>query len=269
MRTAFLLPVIWIGALFPAKAQTPRLIALDGSAGESLPTVVERFYAPAVSVPASFLISDASAAAPLADIYLDGDKLGAPLTSGLTFKGEPSKENAALHEGSFSIPLPEISKPVLFRVVFRQAGSSDVIGNVLLHATPPELLKKSIETMTKRGMPNSPSLVVFGALPGLRELLTEWKVPFEDLGNNPPISLREGSVTIGRLENLAHLPAPSSKTSLFVICADPAQEANRIEKRFDSASLSLLKTPTPEDWRQSPLLQRLLVTQLQNHLRSP
>jgi hypothetical protein len=269
MKALFLLPAFWIAALSPAQAQAPKLIALDGSAGESLPPVVERFHAPVVSLPASFLIPVAAASAPLADVYLDGDKLGAPLSTGLTFNGGPSKENASLHEGTYSIPLPTISKPVLFRVVFRQSGSKDIVGNVRLQATPSDLLRKSIERFTKNDPPHSPRILVFGSLPGLRELLTTWEIPYEDLGAHPPTSLREGSVTIGRLDDLAHLPAPSSKTSLFVLCADPSQEASRIEQRFDSSSLSLLKSPTQDDWRQSPLLQRLLVTQLQNHLKSP
>jgi hypothetical protein len=236
------------------------LLALDGGLGDGVPEAIERFQPSTAEIPVVFLRSSADDPPPVADLFLDGDGLGAALASSLPFHAKASVHPLLL-EGSFQFALPESSKPYLLRVRFRNARDTTgarVIGWVTMRTLPRNELREALSRWLKQEA--NEGIALFGECKGLRELLSSWRIPFEDLGQDPPHTAAHRFV-IGSVRDLHQLVLPG-KDSLLVLSADPELEGNRLKQSSNGLRALLVRAPESSDWRTAPRLHRLLCSEL-------
>ena len=273
MKSALLLLLCTVLAAAAADAPpappAARLIALNGPLGEGAPKFVHCFHGKSASVTATFLVNAGQTPQIVADVFLDGDELGAPLAKAVPFQPAAKPSHPALLEGTFDLPLPDAEKSVLLRVLVRptvdDAGAVRTVFRLRVIAKTE--LKQALARMTDTAR-SSPELrlAVFGPLNGLRELLREWKIPFDDEGMEMPVRIGAHILAVGEAQDLAHLPPLGAKATLLLIHDDPTAEAGLSEKITPDGILSKLNTPRHEDWRQSAFLHQQLISNITQHL---
>ncbi len=275
MKAALLLAIfsyLQIGTLADvAPTQPPaRLIALDGPPASGIPQYVHRFSEDTASVPATFLVDAGHAPQIVADVFLDGDELGAPLSKSVPFQPDAKPSHPALLEGAFNLPLPDSEKPVLLRVRIRitaNAETAAALAQFRLRVTPKLALKQALARMTDPAR-SGPELrvTVFGTLTGLRELLKEWKIPFDDEGMEMPVRLAAHTLAIGEAQDLTHLPEMGANGTLLLVHDDPAAEPGLTQKITPENTVAKFNTSRHEDWRASPFLHQQLIANITHHL---
>lgn len=256
-----------------AEGPLPKLYLLDGAACTAVPMVIERFHAPSVTVPMTFLVKAGETAVPVLDLYLDADSLGVPLQRDVPFDGKINPSYPSLLEGVFRIPLLPSDRPAMFRIIFRTAARENqkagILGNVRLRVQPKDSLKTALTRCTDSASEGrGPGIAVFGNVGGLRELFKEWRIPSQDLGNDPPVALEANSVTICALDDLSKLPRGNASAALLVFSADPTLDLESKELGSDKAKLTILRSHPGDDWREKPRFHRLLLKLLEPYLQS-
>ena len=252
-----------------APASAAKLIALDGPLAAGVPQCIHRFAEETATVTATFLVDAGSAPQMVADLFLDGDELAAPLSKGVPFQAAVKPSHPALLEGTFKLPLPEVEKPVLLRVRVRTTadGTAAASAQFRLRVTPKPALKQALARTTDSAR-NGPELriTVFGALAGLRELLKEWKIPFDDEGMETPARLSAHTLAIGEAQDLTRLPQLGANATLLIIHDDPTAEPGLTQKTTPESTVARLNTPRHDDWRSSPFLHQQLTSTIEHHL---
>ena len=254
----------------PPAQPTARLIALNGPLGAGVPQFIHCFHGKSASVTATFLVNAGQPPQIVADVFLDGDELGAPLAKAVPFQPAAKPSHPALLEGTFDLPLPDTEKPVFLRVLLRPAADDAGAATrtaFRLRLTPKLALRQALARMTDTAR-SGPELrlAVFGPLLGLRELLKEWKIPFDDEGMEMPARLGADTLAVGEAQDLTHLLQLGAKATLLLIHDDPAAEPGLAEKITPDATFTKLNTPRHEDWRQSPFLHEQLISNITQHL---
>lgn len=245
------------------------LLAVDGVPGDGVPYVIERFQGKAAHISAAFLITEGEAPHIVADVYLDGDKLGVLLTKDLRMETTQAASPPALLNVMFSVPLPETAKPLQLRMVFRLQFAEALLGEVRLRVTPKGALKEALARLTDATRRDPVDrIVVSGPLKGLRELLREWKVPFDDEGMEMPVKLDAHTIAVSEALDVSHLPQLAEHSRMLILCADPLLEMDFKEVTADGHVLAIIRKPRKDDWHESPLLHRLLINQINQHLQS-
>lgn len=259
-------------SLAAADAPSAKLIALNAPVGTGIPPLIHCFQAESALIPTTFLINAEQVPQVVADVFFDGDELGALLSKSIPFQPAAASSHPALLEGTFNLPLPDTDKPILLRVRLRLAandGTAHVaLGQFRIRVTPKNDLKQALARMTnptRRGPELRLSL--FGPLKGLRELLKEWKIPFDDDGLEMPVRIAAHTLAVGEAQDLMHLPQQSANAPLLLIHDDPALEAGITEKATLNSTLALVNTPRHDDWRQSPFFHQQLIAQIKLHLQ--
>jgi hypothetical protein len=234
------------------------LVALDGGIGAGVPEAVERFQSSEVEIPAIFLRSTLQQDPPVADVFLDGDALGVPLSASLPFQTSASA-HPWLIEGKFRLALPENAKPYRLRVRFREARlPGRVIGWVTVRVFPPEDLKDVLSRWLRQE--GNEEVALFGESKGLRELFSGWGIPYTDFGPEFP-SASNHRLMIGSTASLEKLPS-QGRNPLFLLSTDPEPEGARWVQTLNHPNRLLVRIPGNPDWRSSPLLHRLLCSEL-------
>lgn len=256
-----------------AEGPLPKLHLLDGAACTTVPMVMERFQTPSVTVPMTFLVKEGETVRPVLDLYLDADTLGVPLQRDVPFEGKIHPTYPSLLEGAFHISLRPGDRPVMYRIMIRTAArenqTSEILGSVRLRMLPRDQLKTALTRCTDSAhQGKGPSLVVFGKAEGLRELLKDWHIPFEDLGDDPPAVLEANTITIGTLDDLRKLPRGHPTAALLVLTADSTLDLESKELRTDQARLTILRRHPGDNWRDTPRFHRLLLKQLEPYFQS-
>jgi hypothetical protein len=264
MKTVFITTLLLASAVL---ADHTTLIALDGALGAGVPAVVERFLDEDAVIQAIFLRPSAGSVALTADLYLDGGALAAPMVHGSAFRATANSAHPALIEGKFVLPRPDTEKPAvqLVRIQTAVEGSvSSLVGAFRLRWVSQKECKIVLErALMKNSLEQSARLIVFGALPGLRELLQAWRISFEDAGKEPPLRVEAGSAVIGEdLPGQDTAPVLAPDSSLLLIRLRPAASVEIWRKDSGATRLTIVTLPHAGDWRKSPCLIRLLTEHL-------
>jgi hypothetical protein len=240
-------------------AQEPlRIVALDGDIGHGVPEVIERMLGADAMVKAAFLRGEDWAGELSADMYLDGGSIGAPLTKDLQFVPVATPTHPALLEGSFTIPPPDTSKPVAQIIVINASKNGGNRSRVAAFR-----LQWASTTAAQAALKALPKLQVFGSVPGLREQLRLWHIPFDDLGAEMPLSIDPQTSALGdAAADGSQTPALSERSSLLLLRTQPASMTGVLCKDADGRRLTLVTLPHTADWRRSPLLYRILIQHL-------
>ena len=255
------------GLLAPAAlaAQPPLPVAADTG---KVALSVECFAGPVLKIPAAFIADPKAPQTWFADAYLDGGKLGAPLAKAIPFTRGPAASSPYLANGWFLVSLPDAAppKPIVLRLIL-SAGSADserqAIGSVVVRITPRDFLRQALAA--RLGDSDRPlGILVFGPAPGPRDLLTAWRIPFQDAGPNPPGTAPAATLLLGETADLTRLPAPTPGASIFVLTSDPRQEADTEIRDLGGALVTLVR-PAATDWNTDPRLHRLLAAHLSQH----
>ena len=267
----FLIGLLFVRAPAMAEDAPLRVLALDGGPGDGVRAVVERLLGEDAEIRIVFLRAPGDAGDPKlgADVMLSGDTLAAPMGAGFVFKPDAAATHPALIEGSLTLPRPDTEKSITQIVTLHRVGADAAKAKVVsftlrwvsVEACKTALTQAVADDATGRGR----RLEVSGSLPGLREQLREWKVPFEDNGKDlPPRFSSENVVIADEVPDDAKLPALGDGASLFRIHNRPGSgvEVLRKEGRVRLTEVWLQGVP---DWKRSPLLLRLLT----EHLKPP
>lgn len=233
------------------------LIALDGLVGSGVPKQIDRFGGGPAQVQAVFARSPGQNIALEASLYLDGDELLAPVGQPIPFVANPG-DDPRLLSGTFALPLPDVKKPVVFRVVLaaKTEGSGPArCGDFRVVAYPKKFFSEGLPPTE-----SLPEIAIAGKFPGLRELLDKNQIRHRDINLKTPDALPPGTIVVGEIPPAANLDGffGESKKLLFISGALP-QKPWILDARTQSF---LVNAPPPEDFRESPLAQRLLLALL-------
>lgn len=240
---------------------------VDSPIGKSV-MFVERFSSPEITIPVGFLSAPSSLQNITADVHLDGGDLLAPLARNLPFHPTEPGKIPCLTAGNFVISMADVSKPASMRVIIYKPAKPNtekrVIGTVSVRTTPPgdleALLKSRIEDRL-----HPLKLIVFGKAPGLREMLKDWRVPFNDVGSEPPTSAPPDALVIGETSDLSHLPNLLNGSSVFAQTSDSGLDTESVIRESGTARSTIIRSSEISDWRNDPKLHRLLSSHLQTH----
>lgn len=251
------------------------LVALDGPVASGVPHFIERFTETPTAVSCAFLVGEKTTPEIVAEVFLDGGVLAAPLLKALPFvpKQDTAKSKSIL-EGSLSLPLTELKKSVRLLVVLKARVTPtdpwERCGTFGIHLVPKDGLRKALAAATAKTDSSSSRLRVFGAVPGLREMLRVWKVPFRDLGAAVPTSADAGDILIGDLSsNSPSFAGPPSfdHASLFLHLDDVNAAPGLLQASEGDTQRTIFNSPIHADWRESAALHSRLTAHLQktNH----
>ncbi len=233
------------------------LIALDGMVGAGIPKQINRFGGAPAQVQAVFIKSPGQATIIEASIFLDGDKLLAPLGSPVPLVVKPDGDPRLL-EGSFDIPLPEVKKPAAFRVVLSaRSDTADPTpcGDFRIVAYPNNLFSEGLPPAD-----SLPEVAIAGKFPGLRELLDKNQIRHRDINLKMPDSLPPGTIVVAEIPADARLDGLFSETRKLIFASGTPPSIPWI---LDAKAQSfLLNTSPPEDFRKAPLAQQMLLALL-------
>lgn len=257
-------PVLLCGLLVHAAlaAQPPLPVAADTG---KVALSVECFAGPVLQIPVAFIADPQAPQAWFADAYLDGGKLGVPLAKAIPFTRGPAGSSPYLANGWFLVSLPVAvpAKPIVLRLILTAGPTGaerQAVGSVVVRVTPRDFLRQALAA--RLGDPERPlGILVFGPAPGPRDLLTAWRIPYQDAGPNPPGTAPAAMLLLGETADLARLPAPTPGASLFVLTSDPRQEADTEIRDLGGALVTLVR-PAAADWNTDPRLHRLLAAHL-------
>jgi len=245
-----------------------RLLALDGGPGDGVPAVVERLLGEDAEIRIVLLRApDAAGDVKLsADVMLSGDAIAAPLGAGFVFKPAAEAVHPALLEGSLTLPKPDTAKSITQVVTLRRAGAdaakSKVASFTLRWVSDVECKEALTQAVADDAVRRGRQLAICGSLPGLREQLRTWKVPFEDRGEDLPRSIKSETIVIASdVPEDARLPVMDDGASLLLFRSRPGigLEVLRKEGRVRFTEVWMQGTP---DWRRSALLLRVLTEHL-------
>lgn len=233
------------------------LIALDGLVGAGIPKQIERFGGGSARVEAVFVRAPGESVQIEASLFLDGGKLLAPLAGALPLV-EASSGDPRLLSGTLNLPLPDVEKPTIFRVVLtaKSDGSNpEPCGEFQVIAYPKNLFSKGLPP------PDSlPEIAIAGKFPGLRELLDQHKLRHRDVNLKTPDSLPPGSIVITETRpntDINEFFADSKK--LIFTSGTPTQLPWTLLSKNEAL---VVNAPPPADFRESPFAQRTLRTLL-------
>ena len=233
------------------------LIALDGLAGSGVPKQIERFGGGPARFQAAFVKTPGQNFAVEAVLYLDGDELLAPLGQPISLAAQPGTDPRLL-SGTLELPLPDVKKPVVFRVVLSaKAEGSDPerCGDFRVVAYPKKLFSE--------GLPSAdslPEIAIAGKFPGLRELLDKNQLRHRDINLKTPDSLPPGTIVVAEIPPDANLDGFFSESKKLIFTSGALPRKPWI---LDAKAQSfLVNAPPPEDFRESPLAQRMLLALL-------
>ena len=233
-------------------------MALDGELGHGVPEVIERLLGAEAVVKAAFLQDKDWAGELSADVYLDGGSIGAPLAKGLRFVPTAAPTHPALLEGSFTIPPPDTSKPVAQIIVLHASKNGGNRSRVAAFR-----LQWAATTAAQAALKALPKLQVFGSVPGLREQLRLWHIPFDDLGAEMPLRIDPQTSAVGdAAADGSQPPALSERSTLLLLRVQSASMTEVLRKDTDGQRLTLVTLPHAADWRRTPLLYRILTQHL-------
>jgi len=233
------------------------LIALDGLVGSGVPKHIERFGGGPAQVEVAFVRIPEQDITVAASLYLDGDALAAPVSQPVPMVVK-SGEDPRLLAGSFEIPLPDVKKPVIFRVVLtaRKVGADPLpCGDFRITAFPKSFFADDLGPVE-----SLPEIAIAGKFPGLRELLDKNQLRHRDINLKQPDSLPPGSIVVAEIPPDANLDGffGESKKLIFTSGALP-----RKPWILDAKARSFtVNAPPPEDFRKAPLAQRMLLALL-------
>ena len=262
--------MFFVRTLALAEEAPLRLLALDGGVGDGVPAVVERLLGEDAEIRIVLLRVPGAAGDPKlsADVMLSGDTLAAPLGEGFVFKPDAAATHPALIEGSLILPKPDTEKSITQIVTLHSVGADAAkakVASFTLRWVSVEECKTALtQAVADDAASRGRRLEVSGSLPGLREQLREWKVPFEDNGKELPLRLSNENIVIADdVPEDAKLPTLGAGASLLHIHHRPGSgvEVLRKEGRVRLTEVWLRGAP---DWKRSALLLRLLT----EHLRS-
>lgn len=270
MKAALLLAFFSALQICEPAQPAARLLALDGPLDSGVPPCVHRFAEESATIAATFLTEAGHSPQVVADVFLDGDELGAQLSKAVPFQPVANPTHPALLEGTFKLPLPDAEKPLLLRVRIRTAADAEpvvALAQFRLRVTPKPALRQALARMTDSAR-SGPELrlTVFGPLAGLRELLKEWKIPFDDEGTEMPVRLAAHSLAIGEAQDLPHLPQLDAKATLLLMHDDPAAAPGLTQKITPEGTVAQLNSSRHDDWRSSPFLHQQLTSTIEHHL---
>lgn len=233
------------------------LIALDGLAGSGVPKQIERFGGGPAQVQTVFARSAGQEVAIEAALYLDGDELLAPVGQPTPLVPNPGGDPRLL-SGTLGLPLPDVKKPVVFRVILsaKTEGSDPVrCGDFRVVAYPKKFFSEGLPPAD-----SLPEIAIAGKFPGLRELLDKCQIRYRDINLKTPDSLPPGTIVVAEIPPAANLDGffGDSKKLIFTSGALP-QKPWILDARSQSF---LVNAPPPDDFRESPLAQRMLLALL-------
>ncbi len=261
--------LVLISALTLRTATAQRLIALDGGLGDGVPGMVERVLGEDAVIPIVLLRADAEDKPVLnAAVMLSGGSLAAPMGIDVAFQPAKVATHPALLEGSLTLPSPDTTQS-LTQIVTLYGASEDLakpkVASFALHwVSATECRTALLMAVAEDDRGRSRELKICGALPGLREQLRAWKVPFEDLHKDLPRAVDSDTIFIASdISEDARLPEIKDRASVLLFYSRPGRglEVLRKNDRFCLTQVWLQGLP---NWKQSAVLLRLLTEHLQH-----
>ena len=270
-RATFCLLAVSGLLLLPSLAAAPepaRLVSVGSIPHQAKQEAVWLFGGRTVNLPVVLLVQEKTPAI-VADLYLSGGKLGAPTARSLPFKPSGEAAFSSLREGSFSVELPQVTKPIEMLLVLRTDApdpkSTQEIALIPLRVYPDTFLAqigKKLASASESG--NRLVLSVFGEMKGLRELLRAKQIPFEEGGMDFPSNLSGGTVAVGEVPSDLPLPPPSQAAGSALLVYHPdSASPEKIEETLQGNHLTAIVHHSPpiqwaDDVRAQQLLFRLI-----------
>ena len=264
-----------IGVATAAQAQPVSLVALDGPAGTGIPALVERFDGDPAGLAATFFIASGPAPKIFGHLTLVGGELAASLPADIPFGPAGSKPGPALASGVFSLPEEKITKPVNLELeLWLQPvdGPRVAIAKVPLRLLPPDYFKHDIAGLFSPppdGTAPRGRLAVFGDADGLRQLLDQWQVVYQDFHYTIPVAIPVGVIAIGvsaQPPDPLAMPVMEAGASLLWFRPDAEKPPGVYQKLGPDSLTSLTNFVPPTAWDRSPFFQRLLLQHLEQTL---
>jgi hypothetical protein len=260
--------VFWAGMVGPLLAApdagSVKLLAVDGPVGRDARVPVEKFIEPKMVISMTFLAPAGERPDLRANVYVDGGELGALLLENLPFHLADRPGHPALLEGDFAFSLPADVKGGRIRLVVRsgQSGSPVDSGEVSVQLVDRDKIRKSLQAHERAQR----SLAVFGRVPGLREMLREWRIPFEDLGLDLPERVSKGVLAVGDLEGAFRMPDVQESAALILVKNSLDEPEGIKEIESDNHMTILANRRQAGEWRHEPTLQKLLLQVIEHQL---
>ncbi|MEO6053153.1 MAG: hypothetical protein ABIP97_04000, partial [Chthoniobacterales bacterium] len=166
----FLLPLILLPVFALAQSATvPKatLLTLSDSINQEFLTPQALFREEKSLISATFLVKPGEKPDLVANLYLDGGDLGAPLAKDIPLQINAKSTNPALLEGNFNFTFPPVKKPTLFRILVTekgQTGKSAACASFAVRLYPKDWFAITVRKITEH---SAPEIVIFGKLPGL------------------------------------------------------------------------------------------------------
>jgi hypothetical protein len=241
------------------------LIRVGGAAQDRIPWLLGGGTR---DLPLTFLKPDRGISL-VADLYLSGGALGAPLAQGIPFEEAPSGKIPSLGEGRFSLKLPAVQKPVRMLLSVREGAtdSSREVTSIPFVVVPDTCWSRMAQRLAeKQSSGHTLSLAIFGEVHGLRELLRGKQVPFEDLGREFPARLAAGTVAVGDLPREQPVPSAAMEpgSSLLVFQEDEAAPQDITVTSREGKTLIVVHQPSPAAWADDAKAQQLLTDLIQD-----
>jgi hypothetical protein len=262
--------VCWTGLLAPTLAAPGagqvQILSVDGTPGRDARVPLERFIEPRMVIPMTLLTLPGERPSLKGDLYLDGGELGALLLENLDFHVAAAAGHPALAVGEFAFAIPEAVKEGRLRLVVRSGlpDSRVPAGEVRVQLVDREKVKQNLVAHGRALR----TLAVFGRSPGLREMLKEWRVPFEDLGPAVPDRIQSGALAVGDVdaEGQVRIPDLQEKAALLLVQNSPEELEGIKEIKSDDKLMILANRRQAGEWRHQPLLHKLLIQIIQHQL---
>jgi hypothetical protein len=260
----FLLNLAMLPAIPLRAADDELLISVGKQPGSPADDICWFFGGGERDLSVSFLLKNQQARI-VADLYLSGGKLGEPIAKAISFQPLPDANFTELRSGIFSLQLPVVQKPLRMLLIIRNGEPGSVEGHVIasipLMVCPDTFLNQIGRRITdETATGHTLTLSLFGEMKGLRELLRQKQIPFEDLGRDFPSKLAAGTVAVGELPKDQPLPPLSmeSGSSLMVFHEDPAAPECSTLTSQDRRVQMVIHHTTPVRWAADPKAQKLL-----------
>lgn len=268
-----------LAALPPALATAQQLLALDGELGDGVPGLVERILGEEAVIPIIILRKPESMVNPQdaddkivlkATVMLSGGAIAAPLGDNFVFRADDgAAPHPALIRVSLTLPSPDTTKSITQIVTLydaRQDPKSKVASFTLRWVSAAECQAALKAAIAENARARSRELQICGALPGLREQLRLWKVPFEDLRDELPARLNSNIILVAsEISEDDRIPKMEEGGSLLFFHQRPARGLEVLRKH-DRICLTEVWQQDQPDWRHSALLLRLLTEHLQHFM---
>lgn len=247
-----------------------RVLALDGALGDGAPAVVERVLGEDAVIHLALLPPPGAADNHKlhAEVMLSGGTLATPMGADFPFRPADASTHPALLEGSLRLPSPDTAQSITQIVTLRRTDARSTVASFTLRWVSLAECRAALTIMVAGDASRqSQRLLVCGPLPGLREQLHTWKVPFDDLHGDFPSRVPSNSLLIASdVPEATREPELADGASLFIVHRRTSRglEVLRNKHRVSCTEVWLFGAP---DWRRSAHLMRLLTDHLK--LTSP